>query len=58
MSTYKKRIEKELINYCHEFLKVLEGCLIPKASTSEARIFFYKQKGDYYRMLAEVVDGV
>ena len=46
---YKKRIEKEIHNICHEVIKVLDKYLIRRASTPESKIFFYKMKGDYYR---------
>ena len=31
--------------------------LLPKATTDEAKVFYHKMKGDYYRYIAENVDG-
>lgn len=51
---YRSAIEKELVNICNEVIKLLEDSLIANAETSEAKVFFLKMKGDYYRYLAEV----
>lgn len=51
--SYRKRIEEELSNICHDVLNVLETHLIPKASQSESKVFYHKMEGDYYRYLAE-----
>ena len=52
---YKDKIEKELNTYCEDVLNVLDNKLI--ASTPEesfdARVFYLKMKGDYYRYIAE-----
>ncbi|KAI8870411.1 14-3-3 protein, partial [Ramicandelaber brevisporus] len=55
--TYRGRIEVELEKICKEILKVLDESLIPKETDSEALIFYYKMKGDYYRYLAEFLPG-
>jgi len=52
---YREKIESELKNTCHELLTLLDKHLIPKATTTESKVFYLKMKGDYYRYLAEVV---
>ena len=49
----KKKIEKELDSHCNEIIELLDKILMPNASNSEAKIFFYKMAGDYYRYIAE-----
>ncbi|XP_038074280.1 14-3-3 protein 2-like [Patiria miniata] len=50
---YRSEIEAELTDTCQEILKVLEEHLIKNATESEAKVFYRKMKGDYYRYLAE-----
>merc|ERR1711998_34877 len=50
---YKSRIEDELDKVCNEILDILDKSLIPKSSTADSKVFYYKMKGDYYRYLAE-----
>merc|ERR1711924_569574 len=38
-------------------LGLLDGSLIPGAKDAEAKVFYYKMKGDYYRYIAEFTDG-
>lgn len=54
---YRKKIEDELSDICHDVLSVLEKHLIPAATTGESKVFYYKMKGDYYRYLAEFTVG-
>ena len=39
---YKENIEKELTKICNEILEVLKDVLIPKSTTEESKVFFYK----------------
>jgi len=55
--TYRKKIESELEVICNDILNVLDKHLIPKVKTDEAKVFYYKMKGDYYRYLAEFSSG-
>ena len=50
---YKTKIEGELDKYCNEILNLIDSQLIPKASNSEAQVFYFKMKGDYYRYISE-----
>lgn len=65
---YKKKVEKELQQICHEVLDLLSKFLIPRANEEavketdsenseklvESKVFYLKMKGDYFRYLAEV----
>jgi 14-3-3 protein epsilon len=50
---YKTKIEGELQDMCNSVLNVLKEHLIPNAADDEAKIFYFKMQGDYYRYLAE-----
>jgi 14-3-3 protein epsilon len=54
---YKKKIETELENLCLKIIKNIDEHLIPKASDSEAKVFYHKMKADYYRYIAENIEG-
>ena len=49
----KWKIQRQIRGICREVLQILDKQLIPKASTAESKVFYYKMKGDYYRYLAE-----
>lgn len=53
LTSYKQKIEEELTNYCNDILKLLDDHLIKNANSSEAKVFFLKMKGDYYRYISE-----
>jgi len=56
VAAYKKQIEKELSDVCLDVLDLLENSLIKQAKDeNEARVFYLKMTGDYYRYLAEFV---
>lgn len=50
---YKGLIEDELTKICQDILNLLEGHLISRCQSDEAKVFFLKMKGDYYRYIAE-----
>ncbi|KAH7118483.1 14-3-3 domain-containing protein [Dactylonectria macrodidyma] len=54
---YRIKIENELEKICRDVLDLLDGSLIPNASTGESKALYYKMKGDYSRYLAEFVSG-
>mmetsp|Transcript_123320 Transcript_123320/g.343438 ORF Transcript_123320/g.343438 Transcript_123320/m.343438 type:complete len:256 (-) Transcript_123320:221-988(-) len=53
IKTYRAKVEKELTASCNDILGTLVNFLIPGASNSEAKVFYFKMKGDYHRYLAE-----
>lgn len=50
---YKAKIEQELVNICNDILSIIEEALIPNSTSDEAKVFYYKMKGDYHRYLSE-----
>lgn len=54
---YKKKIESELSGFCNDILELLDSHLIKRASNAEAKVFFLKMKGDYFRYIAEYASG-
>jgi 14-3-3 protein epsilon len=54
---YCGKVEKELNDICGGILNLLNNDLIPKATTGESKVFYYKMKGDYYRYIAEFTAG-
>ncbi len=54
---YKKRIETELENLCLKIIKNIDDFLVTKATEGEAKVFYHKMKADYFRYIAENVDG-
>lgn len=55
--SYRVKVEDELSGICQDVLNVLDKHLIPAAQSNEAKVFYYKMKGDYYRYLAEFKAG-
>ena len=50
---YKAKIESELVEICNDILGIIEESLIPNSTSEEAKVFYYKMKGDYHRYIAE-----
>jgi 14-3-3 protein epsilon len=51
---YKQQVESELDAICKDVLHLLEAILLKNhTDESEARVFYLKMAGDYYRYLAE-----
>nr|XP_039252960.1 14-3-3 protein epsilon-like [Styela clava] len=59
VNAYKRRVEDELKQLCTNIITLLVEHLICKvdAENAEAKVFYYKMKGDYNRYLAEVQVG-
>jgi len=60
-NNYRQEIEKELEERCHEVLNLITNHLLPTVEETpnpvEAKVFYLKMKGDYYRYLVEVTTG-
>jgi 14-3-3 protein epsilon len=54
---YRHKIENELYDVCNDILDLLSEHLIPTAQDGEARVFYFKMKGDYHRYVAEYATG-
>jgi len=54
---YRQTIEKELADICDDILGLLQNDFIPKSTTAEAKVFYSKMQGDYYRYRAEFAAG-
>merc|ERR1712100_107176 len=54
---YKSKIENELVEICNDILGIIEESLIPNSTSEEAKVFYYKMKGDYHRYLSEFQTG-
>jgi len=53
IKSYLKKIENELHDITKSVMKVLDEDLIASATSVEAKVFYYKMKGDYFRYKAE-----
>jgi len=50
---YREKIEEELNTICGDILALIDQILATKTNSAEAKVFFLKMQGDYYRYLAE-----
>ena len=54
---YKKKLEDELIDLCRRIIKNIDSYLLPKSEDDEAKVFYHKMKADYFRYIAENIEG-
>ena len=54
---YKVKIAKELEANCNKIISIVKDYSLPKAGDDEARVFYLKMIGDYYRYTAETAQG-
>jgi 14-3-3 protein epsilon len=55
---YRLKIETELNELCEDVITLLKKTLIPSAvNTPDAKVFYMKMQGDYYRYLCEFNSG-
>ena len=54
---YKGQIEKKLASDCQMIIDMIEAEVLSKSCENEAKAFFVKMVGDYYRYIAENAKG-
>jgi 14-3-3 protein epsilon len=54
---YRAKIADELANNCDKIIKIVKDQALPKAGDDEAKVFYLKMIGDYYRYTAETAQG-
>jgi len=54
---YRDKISNELGTNCDKIIKIVETQALPKAKEEEAKVFYLKMIGDYYRYTAETAQG-
>lgn len=57
LAGYKKRIEEGLYKDCENIIHLIQSKVLTKPSEAEAKAFFVKMVGDYYRYIAETAQG-
>lgn len=57
LADYKKKIEEGLYKDCETVIDLIKSKVLSKGSGDEARAFFVKMVGDYYRYIAETAQG-
>jgi len=57
LAQYKKKIEEGLYKDCETVIDLIKSKVLTKSSQDEARAFFVKMVGDYYRYIAETAQG-
>ncbi len=57
LAAYKKKIEEGLYRDCENVIQIIKSKVLNKASEVEAKAFFVKMVGDYYRYIAETAQG-
>ena len=54
---YRKKIGDELAANCEKVINIVKDKSLPKAKDDEAKVFYLKMIGDYYRYTAESATG-
>merc|ERR1711959_457812 len=57
LAGYKETIEKKLAEDCQHIVDVINTNVLAKSCEGEAKCFFVKMVGDYYRYMAENAKG-
>ena len=57
LATYKASIEGKLNNDCKQVIETIQSKVLAKPCDGEAKAFFVKMVGDYYRYIAENAKG-
>jgi hypothetical protein len=54
---YKRKIENGLYKDCENIIQIVQSKVLSKVAENEAKAFFVKMVGDYYRYIAETAQG-
>jgi hypothetical protein len=61
LNEYSSQVEKEISSVCEELLSLLKDKLVENCASTEdgneAKVFYLKMAGDYYRYLAECIEN-
>jgi hypothetical protein len=57
LAAYKKKIEEGLYKDCELIIDLIKQRVLTKTAEAEAKAFFVKMVGDYYRYIAETAQG-
>lgn len=57
LADYKHKIEQQLYADCEKIIDIVRSKILSKQSEDEAKAFFVKMVGDYYRYIAETAQG-
>ena len=57
LAEYKKKIENGLYKDCENIIHIVQSKVLTKVAENEAKAFFVKMVGDYYRYIAETAQG-
>ena len=57
LAAYKKKIEDGLYRDCELIIDLIKSKVLTKNCLDEAKAFFVKMVGDYYRYIAETAQG-
>jgi 14-3-3 protein epsilon len=57
LAAYKKKIEEALYKDCENIIDLIKQKVLSKTAEEEAKAFFVKMVGDYYRYIAETAQG-
>ena len=57
LAAYKKKIEESLYRDCEHIIQIIQSKVLTKSAEAEAKAFFVKMVGDYYRYIAETAQG-
>ncbi|KAK6177445.1 hypothetical protein SNE40_015543 [Patella caerulea] len=54
---FRQNVEDELNKTCREVLELLDQDLLPNVEADDAKVFYLKMKGDYFRYIAEFAEA-
>jgi hypothetical protein len=57
LAAYKRKIEEGLYKDCENIIDLIKSKVLSKSGEDEAKAFFVKMVGDYYRYIAETAQG-